>query len=89
MSAEFAAPSPLFVEMDLGGAVQWDFQHGIRVSIEAPVGEHSEKPEAFYDVVRAASYPTAGFYGEAFQRIEREDFANLFVDREALVTAAE
>ena len=43
----------------------------------------------FYDVVRAASYPTAGFYGEAFQRIEREDFANLFVDREALVTAAE
>jgi len=29
---------------------------------------HSEKPESFYDLVRAASHPP---YGEAFQRIER------------------
>ncbi|UPK03142.1 MT-A70 family methyltransferase [Bradyrhizobium sp. 170] len=38
-------------------------------------GEHSEKPEAFYDIVRAASYPP---YGEANQREARPDFTNLF-----------
>jgi hypothetical protein len=31
---------------------------------EAPLGEHSEKPERFYEIVREASYPP---YGEAFQ----------------------
>jgi N6-adenosine-specific RNA methylase IME4 len=41
----------------------------------APLGEHSEKPERFYEIVRAASYPP---YGEAFQRKARPDFANLF-----------
>jgi N6-adenosine-specific RNA methylase IME4 len=40
-----------------------------------PVGEHSEKPDAFYDIVRAASY---GPYGEAHQRKEREGFVGLF-----------
>jgi len=39
--------------------------------------EHSEKPEEFYDLVRAASYPP---YGEANQREPRPDFANLFVE---------
>jgi ParB/RepB/Spo0J family partition protein len=42
---------------------------------EAPVGKHSDKPERFYDIVRAASYPP---YGEAFQRKARPDFVNLF-----------
>jgi N6-adenosine-specific RNA methylase IME4 len=42
---------------------------------EAPMGEHSEKPEKFYETVRAASYPG---YGEIFQRAERPDFKNLY-----------
>jgi N6-adenosine-specific RNA methylase IME4/ParB-like chromosome segregation protein Spo0J len=47
----------------------------IPTHFEAPRGEHSEKPEAFYDIVRAASYPP---YGEAFQRKARPDFESLF-----------
>jgi len=47
----------------------------IATHFEAPVGEHSAKPEIFYDIVRQASYPP---YGEAFQRTAREDFRNLF-----------
>jgi N6-adenosine-specific RNA methylase IME4 len=47
---------------------------------EAPRGEHSEKPERFYEIVREASYPP---YGEAFQRKARLDFINLFVDAPA------
>lgn len=47
----------------------------IATHFEAPVGEHSEKPEQFYEIVRAASYPP---YGEAFQRTDRSDFSNLF-----------
>ena len=51
---------------------------------EAPVGEHSEKPEKFYDIVRAASYPP---YGEAFQRQARPDFLNLYADASQLEAA--
>ena len=47
----------------------------ISTNFEAPRGEHSEKPERFYEIVRAASYPP---YGEANQRESRPDFANLF-----------
>lgn len=47
----------------------------IPTTFEAPVGQHSEKPEAFYEIVRAASFPS---YGEAFQRQARPDFTNLF-----------
>ncbi|MGX5773902.1 MT-A70 family methyltransferase [Methylorubrum zatmanii] len=38
---------------------------------------HSEKPESFYALVRAAS---PGPYGEAFQRQARPDFTNLFTE---------
>lgn len=41
-------------------------------------GEHSEKPEEFYKIVRASSHEP---YGEAFQRAERADFVNLFVEQ--------
>jgi N6-adenosine-specific RNA methylase IME4 len=47
----------------------------ISTLFEAPVGKHSEKPEKFYEIVRAASYPP---YGEAFQRTARPDFVTLF-----------
>ena len=42
---------------------------------DGPVGEHSEKPDAFFDLVCAAS-PAP--YGEAFQRRARPGFANLY-----------
>jgi N6-adenosine-specific RNA methylase IME4 len=50
----------------------------IATHFEAPVGEHSEKPNKFYEIVRAASYLPAG---EAFQRKARPDFVNLFEQR--------
>jgi N6-adenosine-specific RNA methylase IME4/ParB-like chromosome segregation protein Spo0J len=52
----------------------------ISTVFEGPIGEHSEKPEQFYNIVRAASYPP---YGEAFQRKARPDFVNLFDGDEA------
>jgi len=52
----------------------------IATHFEAPMGEHSEKPERFYEIVRAASHPP---YGEIFQRGIREDFQNLFIQQEA------
>jgi N6-adenosine-specific RNA methylase IME4 len=48
----------------------------IPTHFEAPKTGHSEKPEAFYQIVRAASYLPAG---EAFQRTPRDGFVNLFV----------
>jgi N6-adenosine-specific RNA methylase IME4 len=44
---------------------------------EAPRGAHSEKPDKFYEIVRAASYPP---YGEGNQREKREGFAPLWVE---------
>jgi N6-adenosine-specific RNA methylase IME4 len=52
----------------------------IATHFEAPLGEHSEKPEKFYEIVREASYPP---YGEAFQRQDRPDFTNCFRMAEA------
>lgn len=52
----------------------------IATHFEAPTGEHSAKPEVFYDIVRAASH---GPYAEAFQREPRPDFSNLFQTAEA------
>jgi ParB/RepB/Spo0J family partition protein len=47
----------------------------IATHFEAEVGDHSEKPDKLYDIVKRASYPP---YGEAFQRKAREGFVNLF-----------
>lgn len=52
----------------------------IATHFEAPVTEHSAKPDAFYDIVRAASYEP---YGEAFQIESRAGFSNLFEKQEA------
>jgi N6-adenosine-specific RNA methylase IME4 len=41
---------------------------------DAPVGDHSEKPERFYDIVRAQSWLPCG---ELFQRQPRKGFVNL------------
>lgn len=45
---------------------------------DGPVGAHSEKPESFYDLVRAQSFPP---YGEGFQIRPRPDFTNLYAER--------
>lgn len=50
---------------------------GIPTHFEAPVGEHSEKPDVFYDIVQRASYLPAG---EIFQRAPRKWLENLFVE---------
>jgi|TARA_Y100000296_G_C5156354_1_gene249289 N6-adenosine-specific RNA methylase IME4 len=47
----------------------------ITTVFEAPLGEHSEKPDIFYDIVKRASYPSIG---EAFQRKKRKGFRDLF-----------
>jgi N6-adenosine-specific RNA methylase IME4 len=51
----------------------------ISTLFEAPLGAHSEKPEKFYEIVHAASYPP---YGEAFQRKARPGFVNLFTEKQ-------
>jgi N6-adenosine-specific RNA methylase IME4 len=47
----------------------------IPTHFEAPTVGHSIKPEKFYEIVRAASYPE---FGEIFQREARPDFKNLY-----------
>ncbi|MEE7504162.1 hypothetical protein MMR14E_13200 [Methylobacterium mesophilicum] len=54
-------------------------------SFDGPVGEHSEKPDSFFDLVLAAS---PGPYGEAFQRKAREGIANLYGPAPASEAAA-
>lgn len=44
----------------------------------ADTGEHSAKPDVFYDIVRRASYPPCG---EAFQRDSRDGFTSLYEGR--------
>jgi len=53
---------------------------------EAPIGAHSEKPEAFYDIVRKASFLPCG---EGFQREPRPKFINLFAENKPMLEAAE
>lgn len=57
-----------------------------RTDHDWPVGANSEKPEGFYDLVRACSFPP---YGEAFQRLARPDFTNLYAAPPAMSEAAE
>jgi N6-adenosine-specific RNA methylase IME4 len=52
----------------------------IPTNFEAPLGEHSAKPNVFYDIVGRASYLPAG---ECFQREPRDGFVNLFEESEA------
>jgi N6-adenosine-specific RNA methylase IME4 len=53
---------------------------------EAPVSrEHSEKPDEFYEIVRAASY---GPFGELFGRKPRDGFTNLYQETEQGITKA-
>jgi N6-adenosine-specific RNA methylase IME4 len=47
----------------------------IATHFEAPVGEHSEKPDRFYEIVAEASYLPAG---EIFQRKPREGFIDCY-----------
>jgi N6-adenosine-specific RNA methylase IME4 len=55
-------------------------------SFTAPVvGEHSTKPDKFYEIVRAASY---GPYGEVFGRKPRDGFINLYQEAAKAVTKA-
>jgi hypothetical protein len=51
----------------------------IPTHFEAAVGKHSGKPDAFYQIVRAASYLPAG---EAFQGKARAGFVDLFGKKE-------
>ncbi len=53
----------------------------IATHFEAPVGQHSEKPQLFYDIVGQASYQ---LIGEAFQRKPRDGFKNLYGKIETL-----
>jgi N6-adenosine-specific RNA methylase IME4/ParB-like chromosome segregation protein Spo0J len=53
----------------------------IPTHFEAPaIGQHSTKPETFYELVRVASYPP---YGEIFQREKRADFTNLYQSKKS------
>ena len=53
---------------------------------EAPVSrKHSEKPDEFYEIVRAASYPP---FGELFGRKPRDGFTNLYRETEQGITKA-
>jgi N6-adenosine-specific RNA methylase IME4 len=52
----------------------------ISTIIEAPVGEHSVKPDEFYDIVSRASHLPAG---ELFQRTPRKGFTNVFEKADA------
>jgi N6-adenosine-specific RNA methylase IME4 len=61
----------------LGDTTTLQAAASIPTHFEAPRGDHSEKPERFYEIVRAASY---GPYGEGNQREARPDFSNLFTD---------
>lgn len=51
----------------------------------AVVGEHSAKPDEFYEIVRTASYPP---FGEVFGRKPREGFINLFQEAQPASKAA-
>ncbi|PIU08214.1 MAG: hypothetical protein COT28_03610 [Methylobacterium sp. CG08_land_8_20_14_0_20_71_15] len=66
-----------------GGLMTRSLSIGTR--FPGPMGElHSEKPDSFYRIVEAASYPP---FGEAFQRRARPGFTNLYAPIGALEAA--
>jgi N6-adenosine-specific RNA methylase IME4 len=86
LGSYFRNSTELILFATLGETTTRPAASSIPTHFEAPRGEHSERPEKFYEIVRAASYPP---YGEAFQRKDRPDFVNLFREGRPAAEAAE